>query len=191
MMKTNFFKRVMWLARGTSMVLGLAVMLALVIGVASMALAGNGDPFTLGQSNLASKVSKLIKSGRGPALELRVDSGTPLKVNSDTKVNNLNADELDGVDSTGFLREKGSFVSTFTQQATIAANSCNEALGSFEGTEVGDLVLPVAHTNLPLGVTVEPHVVDEAGKYNPRWCNVTGSSKALGGAQVTYVIIEH
>jgi hypothetical protein len=44
-------------------------------------------------------------TGGGPALSAIVNSGVaPLKVNSGTKVDNLNADKLDGVDSTGFLQ---------------------------------------------------------------------------------------
>jgi hypothetical protein len=43
-------------------------------------------------------------TGGGPALSAVVNPGAaPLKVNSSTKVDNLNSDELDGVDSTGFL----------------------------------------------------------------------------------------
>jgi hypothetical protein len=62
--------------------IGLAVILALLFGVASMALGANGKPFTLGKKNIASKVSKLIKSGVGPALNLQVGSGPPMAVNS-------------------------------------------------------------------------------------------------------------
>ncbi len=38
----TLLSRTLWLARGTSMVMGLAVMLALVVGLASTALAGTG-----------------------------------------------------------------------------------------------------------------------------------------------------
>jgi hypothetical protein len=58
-----------------------------------------GDFFKVGKSNLASAVSTLTKSGAGPALRLNVDSGPPLAVNSNGKVANLNADKLDGLDS--------------------------------------------------------------------------------------------
>jgi hypothetical protein len=88
MLKT-IFKRVMWLARGTSMVLGLALMLALVMGVATMALAAvPGDPFKLGKTNTINKLSKLVGSvagpmlsidnnGNGPALDLQVEQDKP------------------------------------------------------------------------------------------------------------------
>lgn len=99
MLKT-IFSKVMWVGKATTFTIGLAVIVALTVGVATTALAGNGDPFKLGKSNTASKVSKLIKSGAGPALQLQVDSGAPLAVNSDEKVTNLNADSVDGLDST-------------------------------------------------------------------------------------------
>jgi hypothetical protein len=74
----------------------LALILALLFGLATAAFGDNGDLFKLGKSNTATKASKLIKDGAGPALDLRVDSGAPLKVNSDESVDNLNADQVDG-----------------------------------------------------------------------------------------------
>jgi hypothetical protein len=72
---------------------------ALVIGGGSAA-AATGYKFVVGRSNSATTVSKLTNS-RGPALSLRSKSGTPsLVVGSRTKVTNLNADTVDGVDST-------------------------------------------------------------------------------------------
>jgi hypothetical protein len=95
-------KKVAWVGRTASMVFGLALVLALMVGVASTALGANGDFFKVGRSNLASAVSTLTKSGSGPALRLRVGSGAPLAVNSSKKVANLNADKLDGKDATSF-----------------------------------------------------------------------------------------
>lgn len=92
--------KVMGVGRATVFLVGLAVILALVFGVASMAFAANGKPFILGRNNVASAVSTLIKQGPGPALSLRVQSGQPpLRVNSSGKVANLNADKLDGKDA--------------------------------------------------------------------------------------------
>lgn len=88
--------KAMWVGKATVFLVGLSVILAVVLGVATSAFAGNGDPFKLGKNNTASAVSKLIKSGAGPALELRVGSGPPLAVNSESKVPNLNSDQVDG-----------------------------------------------------------------------------------------------
>lgn len=94
------FSKTMWMARGTATMMGLAVILAVVLGVATTALGANGKPFLLGKPNVANAVSKLIKKGPGPALDLRVGSGPPLRVNSSAKIANLNADRVDGKDST-------------------------------------------------------------------------------------------
>jgi hypothetical protein len=83
-------------------------------------LAATGGNFILGQSNSASSTTSLTRTGANAgkglqvtntstaagatALGLNVASGhAPFTVNSGTKVANLNADKLDGIDSTGFL----------------------------------------------------------------------------------------
>jgi hypothetical protein len=61
--------KVMWVGRATVFLVGLAVILALIFGVASMALGANGDFFKVGKSNVASAVSTLTKRGAGTSLE--------------------------------------------------------------------------------------------------------------------------
>ncbi len=102
--------KVMWVGKATVFLVGLAVILALVFGVASRALGADGDFFKVGKSNLAASVSKLVKSGAGPALRLEVDSGPPLSVNSSAKVTNLNADKVDGKNAADFLPASGKAV---------------------------------------------------------------------------------
>jgi hypothetical protein len=51
----------MWVGKATTFTISLEVIVALTVGLVTTALAGNGDPFKLGKSNTASKVSKLIK----------------------------------------------------------------------------------------------------------------------------------
>ena len=84
------------------MVFGLALVLALVLGVVATAFGDTGDFFKVGRSNFASTVSTLTRSGAGPALSLRADSGPPLAVNRQGKVANLNADLLDGKTQSAF-----------------------------------------------------------------------------------------
>lgn len=97
--------RIAWIGRAASTVFGLALVLALIVGAASTALGANGKPFLLAKTNVATAVSKLVKQGPGPALELRVagPGQPPLRVNSPAKVANLNADRLDKKDSSAFL----------------------------------------------------------------------------------------
>jgi hypothetical protein len=90
----------------------LAVATALTLGTASAALAGSGvgGVFNLGKTNTVNAITTLVGSVTGPslrldnnstnsaatALDLQVEPGkTPMKVNSTTKVANLNADRLD------------------------------------------------------------------------------------------------
>lgn len=101
-MLRSTIRKVAWVGRTTSTVFGLALILALIFGVATMALGANGKPFLLGKKNVATAVSTLVKKGAGPALSLKVGSGAPLAVNSSKKVTNLNADQVDGKDSRTF-----------------------------------------------------------------------------------------
>ena len=69
--------KVMWVGRATVFVVGLAVIAAVILGVATAAFGANGDFFKVGKSNFASAVSVLDKRGAGPALRLLVDSEAP------------------------------------------------------------------------------------------------------------------
>ncbi len=99
----NIWRRTLGLIRGTALALGVAVMLAASLGAASMALGADGKPFLIGKQNVARAVSTLVKRGAGPALSLKVGNGqAPLAVNSQARVDNLNADSLDGRDAGEF-----------------------------------------------------------------------------------------
>jgi hypothetical protein len=128
--------KVMWVGKATVFLLGLALMLALVFGMASTALGANGGNFILGSlNNTATAITKLTGTvGGGPALrvsnpstatgstalDLQVATGkAPMKVNSSTKVANLNADRLDnrdasqiGVNGYELVRVQSTFDST-------------------------------------------------------------------------------
>jgi hypothetical protein len=101
--------------RRMALMLGLAMTLALMLGGATTALAAvPGDPFKLGRVNTINALTSLVGSVNNAmikvdnnstgtsatALDLQVEPGkAPMKVNSQTKVANLNADSLDGKDS--------------------------------------------------------------------------------------------
>ena len=135
--------KVMWLGRATVFLVGLAVILALVVGVASTAFGANGGNFILGSlNNSATAITKLTGTvGGGPALQvsnpstatgstaldLQVATGkAPMKVNRTTKVTNLNADAVDGRDGSTLLannqvRADGTQTSSFIQDFTAAS----------------------------------------------------------------------
>ena len=94
-------------------------LLALFVALGGTAYAATGGTFILGQANTATSQTSLTSNNAGKALQvtqqntgtaatalgLNVPAGrTPFTVNSGTKVANLNADRLDGVDSTAFQR---------------------------------------------------------------------------------------
>jgi hypothetical protein len=109
----------MWVGRATVFLVGLAVILALVVGIASTAFGANGQAWILGQINKATNTTRLtgdVPGGAGlqvsnfrtaagsKALQLNVaDRKAPLAVNASAgKAVNLNADKVDGKDATGF-----------------------------------------------------------------------------------------
>jgi hypothetical protein len=91
---------VMWVGRATVFLVGLAVLLAVIFGVSSVALAGAGvgATFNLGKKNSVNQLSQLVGSTNNAllridnnagndatALDLRVEPGlAPMKVNSST-----------------------------------------------------------------------------------------------------------
>jgi hypothetical protein len=135
-MLRSAISKVMWVGRATVFMVGLAVILAVVLGVATMAFAANGDPWRLGRNNVATAITSLGGSSGvdGPmvrltnnnggtndtALSLNVQSGeAPLTVNSSQQVANLNADRLDnrdasqiGVNGYELVRVQSTFDST-------------------------------------------------------------------------------
>ena len=134
-MLANTMKKVAWVGRTASMAFGLALVLALVFGVATTALAGTGvgARFDLGSTNTVSAVTRLVGSVAGPslqvdnnsananatALDLQVEAGkAPMKVNSATKVANLNADTVDGKHADQLVR-----VASFTGPSALAAGA--------------------------------------------------------------------
>ena len=107
--------KVMWVGRATVFLVGLTVVLAVVLGLASAALAGMGvgATFNLGKTNTVNRLSQLVGSTDNPmlrvtnkstgtdatALTLQVQPGhAPMRVNSSTQVAGLNADQVDGQD---------------------------------------------------------------------------------------------
>ena len=127
------FSRIWWLGRGTATIMGIAMILALTVGLASTALAGTGigARFDLGKINKVNTMSTLVGNVEGPlltlknsndpfirtfrnvplSLETRADAGgqrpAPMQVDSDTLVQSLNADLLDGKGASQFANGLG------------------------------------------------------------------------------------
>lgn len=149
-MMKKVFARIWWLGRGMATAMGVAVMLAVVLGVATTALAAvPGDPFKLGRTNTIDQLSTVIGStsgallrinnnGSGPALDLRVEEGkAPMNVSSDTRVNGLNADKLDDHGANDFLSEERIYV----ESNSVAGSGGGEDETVFAHCDSGDKVL--------------------------------------------------
>jgi len=112
----SVLKKVMFVGRATTFMVGLTVIVALTVGVAGAAFGANSSHFILGSlNNTATAITKLTGTvGGGPALQvsnpstatgstaldLQVATGkAPMKVNSGATVANLNSDKVDGLDA--------------------------------------------------------------------------------------------
>ena len=154
--------KVMWIGRATVFTVGLAVTLALMLGVATVALAAvPGDPFKLGTVNSINTVSKLVGSVVGPsltidnnstatgatALDLQVEPGKPpFKVNSTTEVKGLNVDSIDSKNSSDFLQEssdRDDFLpnDTYVKSANIKGQGNNLTVFASVNCDPGDKLL--------------------------------------------------
>jgi hypothetical protein len=176
--------KVMWVGRATVFLVGLAVILALLFGAASTALGANGQPLILGKAaNTATKITGLVKSGVGPALRLRVDSGPPLAVNSSGQVLNLNADYVDG-------RSASSFVTNSTYRLGQGQERAGTVLG--DGSKVlsqsclpGDRLL----SGGPASVNVNSDVLDSFAPDTNTWQARINDSAVAGGDSFTVVVL--
>jgi hypothetical protein len=132
--------KVVWVGRATVFFVGLAVILAVVFGMASAAFGANGGNFILGSlNNTATAITKLTGNvSGGPSLQVvnnKTDAGSrglqvnvaenkpPILVNATAgKATNLNVDKLDGQNSTDF------------QQANAAAGG--DLSGNYPNPEI-------------------------------------------------------
>ena len=137
----TIFAGIWWLGRGTATIMGLAVILALVVGVASTALGANGGNFILGQNNVATALTKLTGNVNGStlqvantnpgaddsALTLSVPDGeAPMVVSSDAKVKRLNVEKVDGRSFEcpgGTLFEVGACIGTTNRDPAFFINA--------------------------------------------------------------------
>jgi len=166
-MKT-VISRIWWLGRGTATVMGLAILLALTVGLASTALAGTGigARFDLGKTNTVNTLSSLAGSVAGPslkidnnstgtgatALRLEVEPGKPpMSVNSTTEVQGLNVDSLDGENSSDFLQEssdRDDFLPhrTYQKSGALVTLGVNETGFARADCDAGDVALSGGYT---------------------------------------------
>ena len=173
--------KVMWMGRATVFAVGLAVVVGLTLAVgAGTAEAAKAASLKAGVQNaikattsivgtLAGPILRLDNNGTGPALDLQVEPGkAPVTVNSDTKVENLNVDKLDGKDGSTFLGptyvtvESELITTTGAVQGEEAfCDAGDPALGGGgdPGTNLGNSIIvrsvPVIGNGQPIGWQVD------------------------------------
>jgi hypothetical protein len=199
--------KVAWVGRTASMVFGLALVMALMFGLASMAFAANGNNFVLGVlNNTATAVTRLTGNVDGAAmqvvntnpgaddtaLDLRVQSGeAPMRVNSDKKVANLDADTIDGKSSGTFWGGKtydkeltfdnsastNTFANVVCDGGDSAIGGGYEGLAATEGTVFRDV------TNKQLVIT--PISGRPFEQYAVEWKNANNTAGFASNVKVT------
>jgi hypothetical protein len=135
--------------------------LALFITLGGVGYAATGGNFILGQANTATTPSSLSApiaggkalqltntsaTGGSTALGLTVGAGkAPFTVNSSGKVTNLNADRLDGIDSTEFIAVGGTTTTT-----SVGMPDCDPGIDymvrSFTAPRVGSALVNASFT---------------------------------------------
>jgi hypothetical protein len=203
----------------TRIMLALATTLALVFGVATTAPGATGGSFLLGKANVAVAVSKLtasipgpvlqvVNNGAGTALDLRVGSSTtapadktvaPVKVDSQAKVVNLNADEIDGKDAVSFASSAHTHAGADITSGTVAEARIDDSLTrdgevmtrvrAADGTGSGldaDQIDGLDSTTF--GITTQHNQQDLEYCYTPAPNPTTGFSPRQACAPLTVVV---
>lgn len=199
-MVRSALSKVMWVGRATVFVMGLAVVLAVVLGVASVALAGTGvgATFNLGNLNTVNKISRLVGSTdnamlrvdnnsadtNATALDLQVEPGlTPMKVNSSTQVSNLNADLVDGRSASSFVANSTYRLGQGQERAGTQLSDGSKVLS--QACLAGDRML----SGGPASVNVNSDVLDSFATDTNTWQARINDSAVSGGDSFTVVVL--
>jgi hypothetical protein len=204
-------RKAMRVGRATVFLVGLAIILALAVGLASTALAGTGvgARLDLGRTNAVNAVTTLVGSVAGPslrvdnnsagsgatALDLRVEPGkAPLKIDSDARVANLNADKVDGKDSGAFVLDGATavFASGQTRSDGTIRNSVG-AVSAATHSQTGFYCVDFSETAEP--ERLESTVVGLAGsafegRDFPRVVNGTGIPNPCDSDELTIQVTD-
>ena len=135
----------------TTFVAGVAGVVVGSVMLGGVVYAANGGSLLIGKANKATAPTSLTNSA-GVALALAAKAGYPaLKVNTAVKVTNLNADKLDSLDSTSFLRKSG------TAQNSAALGNKPEASFALASAQAGRVT---SSTAIPVDIEPPDGVVD-------------------------------
>jgi hypothetical protein len=125
------------------------VLLGAVVVSPALGGSGIGAIFNLGKTNSvnavttltgksSSRMMQITNSGSGSALYLSTKSNVaPMKVTSSVKVANLNADKLDGIDSTGFVQRSGEIQVALGSTAWVAQSPVSPPVATLVVSGIG------------------------------------------------------
>jgi len=116
---------------------------AIVVSGAGVGYAANGGSFLLGRVNDATQTTILNNSASTPLKLVGPAAKAPMVVSSDAKVNRLNADLVDGLDSSAFQRRP--------VQTIRFAVAADETLGIGAGAAAAVIVLGVFLLRIDIG----------------------------------------
>ena len=104
----------------------LGIACALVVGLDYVSFAATGSSLILGHSNSANAATTITRTTSGPAVSFKSKSGSPsIAVNQPTKISHLNADLLDGKDSTSFATKSTTKVYKYTAATGATSHQFN------------------------------------------------------------------
>jgi hypothetical protein len=177
----------------------LAVIVALTLAIVTPAMAATGGNFILGKINSATTFSRLSANIAGPAmqlfntstaanaraLDLVVDEGnSPMTVNSTAgKALNLDADKLDGRDSTTFMANSTYRLGQGQERAGNVLGDGSKVLS--QSCLSGDRLL----SGGPASVNVNSDVLDSFASDTNTWQARINDSAVSGGDIFTVVVL--
>lgn len=119
--------------------LGAALIVALVLVTCAdyVSFAATGSSLILGHGNSANKITGLSRTTSGPALNLHTSttSSAPFSTNATGKVANLNADRLDGLNSTAMVNK------TYVFEKAISESSVSQISVNLPTMPAGDYMI--------------------------------------------------
>lgn len=161
----------------------------LVLAANTVTFAATGKSFILGKGNKANQVTALTRTTAGPALKLSTtsSSGTPLAVNGRGKVANLNADLVDGLDSSALRTASYSWtknvaVASMTADITLPLPAGTYTIGYDAYLQNGGLTGQVAGCYLYRNRDSSTTYYGEV-----RYATLTGNSVGASGTSIVSV----
>lgn len=158
----------------------------LVLAANSAVYAATGGKFILGKTNKAGKVSTLQRTKSGSALNLvtKSSANAPMTVNGTGKVANLNADKVDGYDSSSMVN------STMIFTKSIALGAPGTSFGMTTSTIPAGtyLVTGSAWVYGPTSAAGFECQIDGTATSTARWSWVNGNAEGFYTPNMTGAI---